>query len=642
MEEGCRSEAAIRSPPAVRRPVRGATHQTTETIRAGADQAAKERAILRTSIRARHGVSAVIALGVLALAHGPARAQLPPQLSGAGAGDAPPTSIEGLTDARPYSPLEFSRAWLAKVADVGLRRDELRSAGELDGLSPREAAAKGAALSGVLRVPVIPIRYADVREPFEESELQARLFGPAVGDTVSYGSYFDEVSGGLLRVEGEVAPWIELPDVAEHYMAAASFGWASFGRMGELREQAVRAADATIDFGSFDNDGPDGIPNSGDDDGFVDFVALLYAVQCPGAGRAGAIWPHRGAMSPIETDDPAAGGGPIRIADYVILPAVDPVTCGPLHVGVLAHETGHALGLPDLYDYDGSSLGIGAWGLMGTGSHGALHSPARMSAWSREKLGWSRVTWLSAAGPLRLEAGGDVLRWDVPGASGRYLLLEVRRRAGSDRALPGEGLLVWEVDPERGELGAWNTDERRPAVALLQADGRADLARGHPADGGDPFPGVLGRAGLRSRSDPAFSLSGIREADGAVEATLRLGLGGSGLVPVPGVVRLTALADGAPVSRVVAMQRESQPAFAYEAETRAAWVSAERVGDAVVVRADPRGLYPGAYADTVLEATGRGVVERWLFLPVAAQAVRVEATGAATVASKENVDGVAS
>jgi ATP-dependent helicase/nuclease subunit A len=42
--------------------------------------------------------------------------------------------------------------------------------------------------------------------------------------------------------------------------------------------------------------------------------------------------------------------------------------------------------------------------------------------------------------------------------------------------------------------------------------------------------------------------------------------------------------------------------------------------------AEAHGAQLDAYADAVLEATGRAVVERWLFLPVAAQAVRVGLT----------------
>ncbi len=36
--------------------------------------------------------------------------------------------------------------------------------------------------------------------------------------------------------------------------------------------------------------------------------------------------------------------------------------------GVYVHEFGHAFGLPDLYDVDYSSKGVGHWSLMSGGS----------------------------------------------------------------------------------------------------------------------------------------------------------------------------------------------------------------------------------------------------------------------------------
>src|SRR5690554_3249282 len=105
----------------------------------------------------------------------------------------PPQAIEGL-DARPVVPLEFSRAWLGKAEAVRQARAELDAAGRLDGASPEELAELGAALSGVLRVPVIPVVYGDVGVPFPESVLADRLFGPVRGDTVSFAAYWDEVS----------------------------------------------------------------------------------------------------------------------------------------------------------------------------------------------------------------------------------------------------------------------------------------------------------------------------------------------------------------------------------------------------------------------------------------------------------------
>ena len=61
-------------------------------------------------------------------------------------------------------------------------------------------------------------------------------------------------------------------------------------------------------------------------------------------------------------------------------------------LGVLAHEFGHLLGLPTLFDNyssNGRSAGIGNFGVMGTGVWNANgYVPPLPCAWSRYYLGW--------------------------------------------------------------------------------------------------------------------------------------------------------------------------------------------------------------------------------------------------------------
>jgi M6 family metalloprotease-like protein len=509
----------------------------------------------------------------------------------------PPAAIAGLHDARPNAPLEFSRAWLNKVDEVRRRRADLVATGELDGISPWQAAQRGAALAGTLRVPVVPVLYNDVSAPFATSELHARLFGTSKGDTLSFTSYWEEVSAGLLNVEGAVTPWIKLSNTARHYLPETQYGWAQFGRTPELRVEALRAADDSIDFSQFDNDGPDGKPNSGDDDGYVDFVAIVYALPCPANPRAGAIWPHRAAMSPLETKDASIKGGRIKIADYVILPAVDPQTCGPMHIGVLAHETGHALGLPDLYDYDGSTQGIGAWGLMGTGSHTARFSPAHLSAWEKEQLGWVRVSWLREGTPISVppvERDPEIYRYDFPTGTGEYLLLENRQKIGSDKKLPGHGLLAWRVDPERAELGAWNSDERKPAVTLVEADGRRDLVRGGRADATDPFPGALSKQMLRLPDLQSLRLTWIRERAGVVYAMPVLGYTGPSITPQRSAINLTALVGQGSANTALHIKRDGNVG-PWTAKASSKWLKLHQSTDSLYISAEPWGLPPGTY-----------------------------------------------
>jgi immune inhibitor A len=62
-------------------------------------------------------------------------------------------------------------------------------------------------------------------------------------------------------------------------------------------------------------------------------------------------------------------------------------------VGVFAHEYGHDLGLPDLYDYTGENS-VGFWSLMGSGSWLSQSdteigsAPDHMGVWEKFQLGW--------------------------------------------------------------------------------------------------------------------------------------------------------------------------------------------------------------------------------------------------------------
>ena len=44
-------------------------------------------------------------------------------------------------------------------------------------------------------------------------------------------------------------------------------------------------------------------------------------------------------------------------------------------IGVMVHELGHDIGLPDLYDTDDSSAGIGDWSVMASGSWSGILLP---------------------------------------------------------------------------------------------------------------------------------------------------------------------------------------------------------------------------------------------------------------------------
>jgi M6 family metalloprotease-like protein len=106
--------------------------------------------------------------------------------------------------------------------------------------------------------------------------------------------------------------------------------------------------------------------------------------------------------------------------------------------GVLAHQTAHILGLPTLFDNDGSngrSQGIGNWGLMGTGVWNASgYVPAQLSAWSRYYLGWEdAITVFNDNQELPLDHFLDhqpeaIRLYKIPISDMEYFLVENRQQ----------------------------------------------------------------------------------------------------------------------------------------------------------------------------------------------------------------------
>ena len=349
--------------------------------------------------------------------------------------------------------------------------------------------------------------------------------------------FYTELSGGLVTLVGETRDWFQASLSADE-VAGTSNGLGSADDVGEFIVEVLTNADlGGVDWGEYDNDGPDGMPNSGDDDGFVDLLSVMHptsGAECGGSGT-GIVWSHywqlgASAGQVFTTSTVSANGGSVLVDDYTIQPVL---SCDPSkinEIGVFAHELGHGFGLPDLYANGANHGGVGRWGLMGTGPWGCngqgADVPCHMTAWSKEVLGWANVTTLLADADLGVlaldpvETTGDVIRMDAGDGSGDYYLLENRQRLGFDTSLPAPGLFVWQIDTETVD-GAWagnqvNTSASRMGVWLRQADGENSLAQaGQRGDAGDPFPGVSGATAFHAGTVPSsFTHNGLNGFNG--------------------------------------------------------------------------------------------------------------------------------
>ena len=407
---------------------------------------------------------------------------------------------------------------------------------------------------GDQRIPVFLVNFSNVSHSYTKTDyLQLLSDGSTTSKTLQ--NYYLENSYGKLRLSFEFGTPINLPKKDDYYAGGNLSDEDSWQRTWELiAEVATRT---NINFEDFDNDGADDSPNSGDDDGFVDTIVIIHpkmSQEC-NAGETSFSTHYQKAheldreKGAVPTQGRTPGGSTIYINDYIIVEGLACNGTAIAPIGSLAHELGHALGLPDLEDGDHSSGGIGYWGLMGRGVDGgdgkSPDTPTHLSAWSKARLGWlipevlkspdhDGVHLLDA-----IETSPSVYQIYIDSAtlSGeQYYLLEYRRRVGFDAKLPGDGLLIWRVHSDAVDAwydaykGNWqeigiNDDDTVKAIRLEEADGNQDILRWENyGDAGDPFPGSRPLFEFNSTTQPRgliVTLCNIHETGGQLEFTLK-------------------------------------------------------------------------------------------------------------------------
>jgi len=322
-----------------------------------------------------------------------------------------------------------------------------------------------------------------------ESAYNDLIFSNGVIPTGSLVEYYGEDSYGTFIPSGTVTAWVTAPHPYSYY-AAGDYGWGWYPNNSQgLLEDCVNLLDPTINFGLFDNNG----------DGYAEGIFLVHAG--PGAEETGDpndIWSHAWYYE-VPTNDFVSTGR------YSIEPE-ELLGGDMIKIGVFCHEYGHVLGLPDLYDTDGGSEGIGVYCLMAGGSWGALpgnpERPTHMCAEMKLQLGWMTAIDVTS-NMLDLvippaETNPICYKITNPSNQYEYFLLEDRAKLGFDSNMRGYGgLAIWHVDHY-----GYQPDETHRYVTLEQADGNFDLERDYGGgnrdyrtnrgDAGDLYPGATG------------------------------------------------------------------------------------------------------------------------------------------------------
>ncbi|NES13285.1 MULTISPECIES: immune inhibitor A domain-containing protein [Micromonospora] len=255
------------------------------------------------------------------------------------------------------------------------------------------------------------------------------------GEGESFRDFYLKQSGGRYTVNGDVSDWVTVPYNEARYGSNAiseADGYWNF-----VKDSATSWYDAQVQagktpqqikdylaqFDQWDRYDYDGDGNFNEPDGYIDHFQAVHAGEGEEAGGGAqgedAIWSHRWAAFPnLEGKAGPAGNlaGGVQIGDtgmWIRDYTTEPENGG---LGVFAHEYGHDLGLPDLYDTAGGDNGTGFWTLMSSGSwlsHGIDDigsTPGYMDPWSKLYLGWlnhSTVDYGSGTTKVTLGPAGD-------------------------------------------------------------------------------------------------------------------------------------------------------------------------------------------------------------------------------------------
>jgi immune inhibitor A len=224
-------------------------------------------------------------------------------------------------------------------------------------------------------------------------------------------NFYIEQSSNRYTVYGDATDWALAPNDACTYdddLGGPAVWQFLIDTTTDWYNQQIAAGktDAEIDaylsgFDVWDRYDWDGDGNFDEPDGYIDHMQFVHAGEGneAGGGDLGecAIWSHSwfAYSNLVGTAGPSPdyliggvqiGGSSFWLNKYTIQPENG-------GVGVFAHEYGHDLGLPDLYDYTGENS-TGFWTIMSSGSwlsqndYDIGSQPNHFGVWEKFQLGW--------------------------------------------------------------------------------------------------------------------------------------------------------------------------------------------------------------------------------------------------------------
>ena len=391
-----------------------------------------------------------------------------------------------------------------------------------------QQAAPGVSATANLGSQPLLVIFVDFTPSVRIGSTAATLHNKFFGTSGSVKDYYEKVSYGAYSITPAPETDVALGGLINDGIVSVTLPYAHHNtgsvvdnRNRNIVRDALIAANPYVDFSQFDTDG----------NGAISPTELHIVVIVAGAERsystspcAASVWGHRWGLSgsvpaPL-LDGKTVGQSYTQFGEWHC--AGSAFSGHEATIGIMVHELGHDIGLPDLYDTDGSSEGIGDWSVMASGSWNGTSlpgdSPAHFDPWCKYFEGWispTLVTTTLVNQPITQSATSPDFYQLLSGtpSSGEYFLIENRRRTNYDAGLPGAGLLIWHIDASQPD----NDSECYPGgpscatahyqVALVQADNQYNLEIGtNTGDSGDPWPGSTSNTTFNNSSGPSSNL----------------------------------------------------------------------------------------------------------------------------------------
>jgi len=333
--------------------------------------------------------------------------------------------------------------------------------------------ATGLPSHGSPKIFALLVDFPDIPHTQDPSVFAHKLFGNGDADEYPYESlrnYYSRASYGQLNLQGNALSWYRAQYNRDHYGSDAG--------VKELIKEALTFHSATHDFAQYDNNG----------DGKIDYFCVFYSGPTTGWGSTWWYWCDLSGQM-FAGDSFTVGGKKVAVFSFQWESNPPGSEYSPHPV---MHETGHGLGLPDLYDYSttqGPSGGVGGLDMMdgNWGDH---------NGFSKWLLDWLTPTVVGDSGvvhnlTLRPTAQYPDCVVIMPSMTlskifSEFFFVQNRARCYNDADIPSNGLLIWHVD---ATLNSGNNDFQydnsyaaHKFMRLMEADGMEHIEQGYSAD----------------------------------------------------------------------------------------------------------------------------------------------------------------